>query len=157
MVKLIERSGVPMDDAHCFSMRGRRSHRLTKHPILRCPAASSVYYRHRTRLDDNDEESILNVFRQVAGGALLMALLGSGAVAQDATIVGEVKKIDESSGSITLKQGPAPSLGFKEEMTLVYDVRDRAMLKQVKVGDTIKFEAESGDTGFTITKLEKGR
>ena len=99
----------------------------------------------------------MNVFRQVAGGALLMALLGSGAVAQDATIVGEVKKIDESSGSITLKQGPAPSLGFKEEMTLVYDVRDRAMLKQVKVGDTVKFEAESGDTGFTITKLEKGR
>ncbi|WP_051382669.1 copper-binding protein [Bradyrhizobium sp. Tv2a-2] len=86
-----------------------------------------------------------------------MAVLGSGAVAQDATIIGEVKKIDESSGTITLKQGPAPSLGFKEDMTLVYDVRDRAMLKQVKVGDTVKFEAESGDSGFMITKIQKGR
>ena len=87
----------------------------------------------------------------------MMAVLGIGAVAQDATIIGEVKKIDEGSGSITLKQGPAPSLGFKEDMTLIYDVRDRAMLKQVKVGDTVKFEAESGDSGFTITRIQKAR
>jgi Cu/Ag efflux protein CusF len=106
----------------------------------------------------DEEESILNVFRRVAGGTLLMVVLAGGvAVAQEATIIGEVKKIDESSGSITLKQGPAPSLGFKEDMTMVYDVRDRAMLKQVKVGDTVKFEAESGDSGFTVTKLQKGK
>ena len=99
----------------------------------------------------------MKVLKRVACGALLMAVLGSGAVAQDATIIGEVKKIDESSGTITLKQGPAPSLGFKEDMTIVYDVRDRAMLKQVKVGDLVKFEAESGDSGFMITKMQKGK
>ena len=99
----------------------------------------------------------MKVFKRVAVGALLMAVLGIGAVAQDATIIGEVKKIDEGSGSITLKQGPAPSLGFKEDMTLIYDVRDRAMLKQLKVGDTVKFEAESGDSGFTITRIQKAR
>jgi len=99
----------------------------------------------------------LKVFKRVAVGALLMAVLGIGAVAQDATIIGEVKKIDEGSGSITLKQGPAPSLGFKEDMTLIYEVKDRAMLKQVKVGDTVKFEAESGDSGFTITRIQKAR
>jgi len=99
----------------------------------------------------------LKVFRRVAVGALLMAMLGIGAAAQDATINGEVKKIDEGSGSITLKQGPAPSLGFKEDMTLIYSVRDRAMLKQVKVGDAVRFEAESGDSGFMITRMQKGR
>ena len=87
----------------------------------------------------------------------MLSLLATVAVAQDATIIGEVKKIDESSGSITLKQGPAPSLGFKEDMTMVYEVSDRAMLKQVKVGDAVKFEAESGDSGFMITKLQKGK
>ena len=87
----------------------------------------------------------------------MMGLLATAAVAQEATLIGEVKKIDESSGSITLRQGPAPSLGFKEDMTMVYEVRDRAMLKQVKVGDTVKFDAESGDSGFTVTKLQKGR
>jgi Cu(I)/Ag(I) efflux system periplasmic protein CusF len=99
----------------------------------------------------------LKVFKRVAGGALLLAMLGIGAVAQDATITGEVKKIDEGSGSITLKQGPAPSIGFKEDATLLYEVRDRAMLKQVKVGDTIRFEAESGDSGFMITRIQKSR
>ena len=99
----------------------------------------------------------MKVLKRVAGGALLMAVLGIGAVAQDATIIGEVKKIDEGSGSITLKQGPAPSLGFKEDMTLIYEVRDRAMLKQLKVGDTVRFEAESGDSGFTITRIQKAR
>ena len=87
----------------------------------------------------------------------MMTLLATVAVAEDATIVGEVRKIDESSGSITLKQGPAPSLGFKDDMTMVYEVRDRALLKQVKVGDTVKFEAESGDSGFTVTKLQKSK
>ena len=99
----------------------------------------------------------MKVFKRVAGGALLMAVLGIGAIAQDAAIIGEVKKIDEGSGSITLKQGPAPSLGFKEDMTLIYEVKDRAMLKQVKVGDTVKFEAESGDSGFMITRIQKSR
>jgi Cu(I)/Ag(I) efflux system periplasmic protein CusF len=99
----------------------------------------------------------LNFFKCMAGGALLLSLLATVAVGQDATIIGEVKKIDESSGSITLKQGPAPSLGFKDDMTMVYEVRDRAMLKQVKVGDTVRFEAESGDSGFEITKLQKGK
>jgi Cu(I)/Ag(I) efflux system periplasmic protein CusF len=93
----------------------------------------------------------------MAGGVLLMALSATVAFAQSATIIGEVKKIDESSGSITIKQGPAPSLGFKEDMTMLYEVGDRAMLKQVKVGDTVKFEAESGDSGFMITKLQKGK
>jgi Cu(I)/Ag(I) efflux system periplasmic protein CusF len=105
--------------------------------------------------EDDEEEHRLNVFKRTAAGALMMTLLVTVAVAQVATIDGEVMKINESSGSITLKHGPAPSLGFKEGMTMVYEVRDRALLKQVKVGDTVKFEAESGDDGFTVTKLQK--
>ncbi len=31
------------------------------------------------------------------------------------------------------------------------------MLKQVKVGDNVQFEAESATAGITITKLEKGK
>ncbi len=99
----------------------------------------------------------MKVFKRMAGGALAVCLMATVATAQEASLVGEVKKIDESSGSITLKHGPAPALGFKEDVTMVYEVRDRAMLKQVKVGDTVKFDAESGDSGFTVTKLQKGR
>lgn len=31
------------------------------------------------------------------------------------------------------------------------------MLKQVKVGDKLKFEAENGDTGIVVTKLPKAK
>lgn len=99
----------------------------------------------------------MSTFKRTAGAALMTILLATVAVAQNATIDGEVKKIDQSSGSVTLKHGPAPSLGIKEGMTMVYEVSDPAMLKQIKVGDTVKFEAESGDAGFTVTKIQKSK
>jgi len=105
--------------------------------------------------EEDEEEHTLNVFKQMAAGALMMTLLVTVAAAENAAIDGEVMKLNESSGSITLKHGPAPSLGFKEAMTMVYEVRDHGLLKQVKVGDTVRFEAESGDAGFTVTKLQK--
>lgn len=99
----------------------------------------------------------MTILKRLGGGALMTTLLVTIVAAQDASISGEVMKIDQGSGSITLKHGPAPSLGLSEGMTIVYEVRDRAMLKQVKVGDTVKFEAESGDAGFTVTKILKGK
>lgn len=104
--------------------------------------------------EQDEKEHTLNVFKRMAAGVLMTTLLVTVA-AQNAAIDGEIMKINESSGSIMLKHGPAPSLGLKEAMTMVYEVRDHALLKQVKVGDTVRFEAESGDDGFTVTKLQK--
>jgi len=42
-------------------------------------------------------------------------------------------------------------------MTMVYRVKDPAMLKQVKVGDKVKFEAENADGGFKVTKIQKSK
>ena len=69
--------------------------------------------------------------------ATMMALTLGVAAAQGADINGEVKKIDEGAGKITLKHGPAKSLGMEEPMTMVYRVRDPALLKQLKVGDKV--------------------
>ena len=79
------------------------------------------------------------------------------AAAQNTTISGEVRKIDESAGKITLKHGAAKSLGMDEPMTMVYRVKDPAMLKQVKLGDKVQFEAENGEAGYTVTKLQKAK
>ena len=87
--------------------------------------------------------------------AFAAALTMTVSVAQAAPIEGEVKKIDEGAGKITLKHGAAKSLGMDEPMTMVYRVKDPAMLKQVKVGDKVKFEAEDADAGYTVTKLQK--
>jgi len=88
--------------------------------------------------------------------ALAAALLATAVAAQEA-IDGEVKKIDEGAGKVTLKHGPAKSLGMDEGMTMVYRVKDPAMLKQVKVGDKVKFEAENANSGIVVTKLQKAK
>jgi Cu/Ag efflux protein CusF len=79
------------------------------------------------------------------------------AFAQTAMVNGEVKKIDESAGKITLKHGPIKSLDMDEGMTMVFRVQDPAMLKQVKVGDKVQFEAERTASGIAITKMQKSK
>ena len=90
-----------------------------------------------------------------ATGLLALALNGTAAMAQDSSVIGEVRKIDDSAGKITLKHGPIKNLGMDEGMTMVFRVKDPAMLKQVAVGDKVKFEAENADAGITVTKIQK--
>ncbi|MDU6731004.1 MAG: copper-binding protein, partial [Bradyrhizobium sp.] len=67
--------------------------------------------------------------------ALSLAWPSAGALAQAAMANGEVKKIDEAAGKITLKHGPIKNLDMNEDgMTMVFRVQDPSMLKQVKVG-----------------------
>ncbi|WP_038976008.1 copper-binding protein [Bradyrhizobium japonicum] len=86
---------------------------------------------------------------------LVSIVFSTAAWAQSDAISGEIKKIDEAAGKVTLKYGPAKSLGMDEPMTMVYRVKDPAVLKQIKVGDKVEFEAENGDSGYTVTKLQK--
>ncbi|QHO74325.1 RND transporter [Bradyrhizobium sp. CCBAU 051011] len=79
------------------------------------------------------------------------------AYAQGNAAQGEVKKIDASAGKISLKHGPIKSLGMDEGMTMVFRVKDPAMLKQVKVGDKVEFEAENADGAYTVTKMQKSK
>ena len=97
-----------------------------------------------------------SIIRTAAALALTLGLT-AGAGAQAASISGEVKKIDEGAGKITLKHGPAKSLGMDEPMTMVYRVKDPAMLKQVKVGDKVSFEAEEAASGYTVTRMQRAK
>lgn len=88
---------------------------------------------------------------------LSFALSSTSAFAQAAMANGEVKKIDEAAGKITLKHGPIKSSDMEDGMTMVFRVQDPAMLKQVKVGDKVKFDVERAPAGITITKIQKGK
>ena len=99
----------------------------------------------------------MNPITRIAAVLALTLGLTFSALAAGASISGEVKKIDEGAGKITLKHGPAKSLGMEEPMTMVYRVRDAAMLKQVKVGDKVTFEAEEAASGYTVTKMERAK
>jgi Cu/Ag efflux protein CusF len=92
----------------------------------------------------------------LAGPALWRAAMPE-AAAQEALIDGQVMKIDQSGGKITIKHGPAPRLGMENGMTMVYKAQDPAMLKAIKAGNKIKFDAEQVNGQYTVTKIEKAK
>jgi Cu(I)/Ag(I) efflux system periplasmic protein CusF len=89
--------------------------------------------------------------------ALTLSLGSQGAIAQADLIDGQVIKVDQSSGKITIKHGPAKRLGMETGMTMVYKAQDPAMLKAVKAGNKIKFDAEQVNGQYTVTKIEKSK
>jgi Cu/Ag efflux protein CusF len=90
--------------------------------------------------------------------AMLSAMLSlSTAAAQGNAVQGEVRKIDEAAGKVTLKHGPIKNLGMDVGMTMTFRVKDPAMLKQVQVGDKVEFEAEQAASGYTVTKMQKSQ
>jgi Cu/Ag efflux protein CusF len=75
----------------------------------------------------------------------------------DDFVNGQVTKIDESAGKITIKHGPLKKFGMNENMTMVFRVGDLAMLKAVKPGDRIRFVPDRINGQFTVTKIEKAK
>ncbi len=69
---------------------------------------------------------------------------------------GEVKKVDKSSGKLTIKHGPIDNLGMPA-MTMVFRVKDPEMLDQMKQGDKISFVAEKVNGAFTLIQTEPAK
>ena len=69
---------------------------------------------------------------------------------------GEVTKVDESAGKMTIKHDAIPNLGM-DAMTMVFKAADPAMLGTVKAGDKIKFSADKVNGQMTVTKVEKAK
>jgi Cu/Ag efflux protein CusF len=96
---------------------------------------------------------------KLAAAAIALSIFASSAVlAQDEMVNGVVKKIDTGAGKITLTSGPIKSLDMDEDnMTMVFRVKDPTMLKQVKVGDKVQFEAGRIDGQIAVTSLQKSK
>ena len=70
-----------------------------------------------------------------------------------AMTAGEVRKVDKDARKITIKHEPLENLGMPA-MTMVFQVKDPAMLDQVKSGDKVKFRAEKLGGSFTVIRME---
>ena len=66
---------------------------------------------------------------------------------------GEVRKVDKEAGKLTLKHGPIPNLDMPD-MTMVFRVKDSAILERVKAGDKVKFAADKVNGVYTVTNVE---
>ena len=88
---------------------------------------------------------------------LSAGMLASVTLAQAPMVNGQVTRIDEAAGKITLRHGPIKKLDMNEGMTMVFRVQDAALLKQVKVGDKVRFDADRINGQITVTKIEKAK
>ena len=93
----------------------------------------------------------------ITASALALVTWSQLAIAQSALIDGQVTKVDASAGNITIKHGPIKKLEMDQGMTMVFHAPDPGLLKGVKAGDKIKFDADSVNGQLTVTKIEKGK
>jgi Cu(I)/Ag(I) efflux system periplasmic protein CusF len=88
--------------------------------------------------------------------ALIIAT-STAAIAQAGLFDGQVTKVDQSAGKITIKHGAIPKLDMDQGMTMVFAVSEPSLLKAAKAGDKVKFDAERVNGQLTITKLQKAK
>ena len=69
---------------------------------------------------------------------------------------GEVRKVDKENKKITLKHGVIKNLDMPG-MTMVFGVKDAAMLDKVKAGEKVKFKAEQTGTAIVVTDIQPAK
>ena len=85
--------------------------------------------------------------------ATLLLTLCTSAMATMPMVDGEVRKIDLNAKKITLKHGEIKNLEMPP-MTMVFQVKDPAMLEKVKVGDKVQFTVEDKNGAMTVLTID---
>ncbi len=82
----------------------------------------------------------------------------AGKVAQTAAPMtdGEIRKVDMDAKKITIRHGAIENLGMPP-MTMVFQVKDPALLQKVKTGDKVKFLAEKTGGAYTVLQIEPAK
>ncbi len=88
----------------------------------------------------------------LAGLALACVPLASWSQSDD-KVAGEVGKVDRDKQKITIKHGEIKSLDMPG-MTMVFTVKDAALLDVAKAGDKIRFGVTREDGKFVVTAIE---
>lgn len=69
---------------------------------------------------------------------------------------GEIRKVDVESKKITIKHGVIKSLDMPP-MTMVFQVKDSALLSRVKAGDKVRFSAEKAGSAMVVTDIQPAK
>jgi Cu(I)/Ag(I) efflux system protein CusF len=96
--------------------------------------------------------------RAVVCAALVTLVLGTiPSLGQDSPLVtGEVVRIDEPAGKISIKHGAISTLNLNENgKTDDFRPKDGLLFNALKMGDKIRFTAERTNGELTIVKVEK--
>lgn len=69
---------------------------------------------------------------------------------------GEIRKVDMENKKITIKHGEIKNLDMPG-MTMVFQVKDAAMLDKVKAGDKVKFSADKIGGAIVVTDIQANK
>ena len=69
---------------------------------------------------------------------------------------GEIRKVDMDTKKITIKHGEIKNLDMPG-MTMVFQVKDPAMLEKVKAGDKVRFKAEKAGGAIVVTDIQSAK
>lgn len=69
---------------------------------------------------------------------------------------GEIRKVDKDSKKITIKHGEIKNLDMPP-MTMVFQVKDAAMLDKIQAGDKVKFKVEKQLGSYVVTELQSAK
>ena len=83
----------------------------------------------------------------------LLALASLSAWSADDYTDAEVRRVDKSAATLTLKHGEIRNLDMPP-MTMVFGVQDKSVLERVKAGDKIRFKAVKDGSKYIVTDLQ---
>lgn len=83
----------------------------------------------------------------------LLVLAGLPAWAADDYTDAEVRRVDKGAATLTLKHGEIRNLDMPP-MTMVFGVKDKAVLELVKAGDKVRFKAVKEGSNYVVTELQ---
>jgi len=69
---------------------------------------------------------------------------------------GEIRKVNKDAKKLTIRHGAIAHMDMPP-MTMVYQVKDPAMLDQVRAGDKVRFAAEKIGGAYVVTKIEPAK
>lgn len=96
----------------------------------------------------------MKILRLLPLAALLAGTIG--AARANEMSEGEIRKVDKDAAKLTIRHGELKNLDMPP-MTMVFRVKDKAMLDKVATGDKVRFNAEKVDGALTVTALESGK
>ncbi len=69
---------------------------------------------------------------------------------------GEVRRVDKETKKVTIRHGAIANLDMPP-MTMVFQVKDAALLDSVKAGDKVRFSADKVGGAYVVTQLEQAQ
>jgi Cu/Ag efflux protein CusF len=99
----------------------------------------------------------MTIAKIILASAAAVVIMSSGALAQEFQTTGQILKIDQASGKITLqhKQGGTTGSAAAKDLVDEYKIQDGLAYNALKPGDQVVYTEAQVEGVWTVTKIQK--